>query len=61
MDEVKILTLDSFLETIMGFVLETRPSKSERVFERTFLRFSAKHILARRALGPAGKSREKHI
>ena len=31
-DKVKILTL-TFLETIMGFVLETRPSKSERVFK----------------------------
>ena len=31
MDEVKILTLDSFLETIMGFVLDSRPSKSEGV------------------------------
>ena len=58
MDKVKILTLGSFLETIMGFVLERRPSKLERVFEGTFLRFSAKHILARRALGPAGKSRK---
>ena len=33
MDEVKILTLDSFLETMMGFVLESRPSKSGRVFK----------------------------
>ena len=32
-DEVKILTLDSFLETIMGFVLDSRPSKSEGVWD----------------------------